>query len=82
MIGADAEEVMEGCIRSDAENMVLLECYKLEIVENPGSRELTCFDEKMRRSILSLHQLDYNLLLLQVEVNEFCKHASNNKPTH
>lgn len=82
MIGADAEKVMNGVTRIDADNMVLLENEKFEIEENPGSRELTCFDEKMRRSIVSLHQLDYDLLLLQVEVNELCKHVVNNNATH
>ena len=84
MIGADAEIVINGELRYDAENMLLLETdeSKHKIVENPGSRELTCFDEKMRQSIVSLHQMDYDLLLLQVEVNEQCKHANSNKAKH
>ena len=75
---------MFGMLTHDAENMALVHGDDdfLRIEENYGSRELRSFDEKMRQSIVSLHQMDYDLLLLQVEVNEQGKHANRNKATH
>ena len=51
----------------EADNMLIFgdeKTYLYEQRANPGSRELPIFDEKMSRSILSLHQLDFDLLLL------------------
>lgn len=51
----------------DADNILIFGDKKTHLYEqkaNPGSRELPIFDEKMGRSIISIHQLDYDLLLL------------------
>ena len=60
-------------------------CYKgsrmLDVIANLGNRNLTGVDEKMKENILAVHQLNQNLLLLQLKVNSNCDQKSQNGDT-